>query len=587
MRRWTCLAWSVSLGLSFSVRAAEPTVPPSPRVFGESSQLQLVDFEGPPIPEGAVPPSPINQLGPNDGGSLPPMIASQAGTYSSPSTMPGMAAPAPAAAKPAGPKPPPQPWKPCFFDNDFSYKKDPNHTYLLGEELKDMPLDSVFPWDAGEDTRLSVGGELRHRHMNEENRLRAPFGTGGHSTYELLRWRQYFDLKHSDWVRVYIEMIDASIYNADLPITGIDKNRWDLQNAFADLRVLERDDKPVWLRVGRQELLFGSQRLVSPLDWGNTRRNWDGVRINSPGTTWDLDAWLVNPVNTGTFGAGGGAGPGLGVNKNDHDFDQRQSDIVFGGAWGTYKGIKDHTIDTFLLFDRHSRLFPGGAGFDPTPAVPPPLNNSFPLGDRYTLGTRWLGTFPTDGGRSYLTDVEGGYQFGNDKFQQVQAGYFTGGVGHVWKSVKWEPTVWGFYDWASGDNNPTDGVNSTFYQHYGLVHAYLGLIDNVARQNTSDINYRVSVKPTKKLQLQAAQHFIQLANNSDSLYTITGQKFGSPGGHGRDVGNELDLLATYTYNQNFSIEAGQFWFWYGDYIHSVQPARQDAQQFYVQTTFRY
>lgn len=573
MRRWTCLAWSVSLSMSLGAQAAEPEVPPSPQGLGDASRLQLIEYLAPPVPDEAVLPAPIHPLGPNDAASLPPMIASQAGTYASPTT--GLAAPAP--AKPAAPKPPPQPWKPCFFDNDFSYKKTP-HTHLFGEELKDMPLDLT-----GEDTRLSVGGELRYRYMDERNRLRAPFvPPNGHSTYDLLRWRQYFDLKHSDWVRVYVEGIDASINHNDLPATGIDLNRWDLLNAFVDLKIAERDDKPVWFRVGRQELQFGSQRLVSALDWANTRRNWDGLRINSPGTTWDLDAWLANPVSTATFGTGGG----LGVIKNDHDFDQRQNDILFGGAWAAYKGIKDHTIDSFLLYNHYNTPFPGGNGF---PAAPP---YSFPVGDRYTLGTRWLGTFPADGGnRSYLTDIEGGYQFGNDigkgVSQNVQAGYFTGGVGHTWKSVAWEPTIWGFYDWASGDNNPTDGVNSTFFQNYGLVHAYLGLIDNVARQNTSDVNYRVSVKPTKKLQLQVAQHFITLANNSDSLYTITGAKFGAPGGHGRDVGQELDLLATYTVNQNLSFEVGQFWFWYGDYVHSVQPTRQDAEQFYFQTTLRY
>ncbi len=565
MRRWTFAAMSLglSIGLTHVTQAQEAAfVPPAP------------------VSENLLRDEPLQLTQAPAAGAASPYE----GTAAPASPLP----PAPAASKPAGPpKPPPQPWKPVFFDNDFSYKKTP-HTHLFGEDFKNVPLDGVLPWDIAEDTQISVGGELRHRYMDERNRLRAPFGAGGHSTYDLLRWRNYLDLKHSDWVRVYVEMIDASIDNNELPVTGIDENRWDLQNAFVDLKVLERDDKPVWFRVGRQELLFGSQRLVSPLDWANTRRNFEGLRLNSPGTTWDLDAWLVNPVNTGTFGAGGGAGPGLGVNKNDNQFDSPQRDIVFGGAWGTYKGIKDHTIDTFFLFNHYDRFFPGGVGFDPAPVVPPPLNNSFPLGDRYTLGSRWQGTFPADGGaRAYLTDVEGGYQFGSDRSGSVQAGFFTAGLGHAWKSVKWEPTIWGFYDWASGDDNPTDGVNNTFFQQYGLVHAYLGLIDNVARQNISDINYRVSVKPTKKLQLQAAQHFIQLANENDALYTITGQKFGSPGGHGSDIGQELDLLATYTINQNVSIEAGQFWFWYGDYIHDVQPARQDARQFYVQTTFRY
>jgi Alginate export len=235
------------------------------------------------------------------------------------------------------------------------------------------------------------------------------------------------------------------------------------------------------------------------------------------------------------------------------------------------------------LFDHHDRFFPGGNGF---PAAPP---NSFPRGDRYTLGTRWQGTYNVDGGaRAYLTDVEGGYQFGYDNNQSVQAGYVVTGGGHSWKKAPWEPTVWLFYDWASGDSNPADGQDGTFFQHYGLVHAYLGLIDNVARQNISDVNYRVTMKPTKKLQLQAAHHFIRLASGNDSLYTITGQKFGVPApGRGRDVGQELDLVATYTVNQNLSFEAGQFWFWYGDYVNSVQPARDDARQFYIQTTLRY
>lgn len=562
MRRWTFAAMSLglSIGLTHVTRAQEVAfVPPAP--VSENSQrdetLQLTQA-------------------PAAGAASP-----YEGTAAPASPLP----PAPAASKPAGPpKPPPQPWKPVFFDNDFSYKKTP-HTHLFGEDFKNVPLDSVLPWDIAEDTQISVGGELRHRYMDERNRLRAPFGAGGHSTYDLLRWRNYVDLKHSDWVRVYVEMIDASIYNNDLPITGIDKNRWDLQNAFIDLKVLERDDKPVWFRVGRQELLFGSQRLVSPLDWANTRRNFEGLRLNSPGTNWDLDAWLVNPVNTATFGAGGGAGPGLGVLKNDDKFDAPQRHILFGGGWATYKGIKDHTFDTFFLYDHHDKLFPGGNGL---PAAGPLASNSFPLGDRYTLGTRWLGTMPVDGGqRAYLTDVEGAYQFGNNKGQSVQAGYIVTGGGHTWKTAPWEPTVWMFYDWASGDQNPTDNVSGTFFQHFGLVHAYMGLIDNVARQNISDINYRVQVKPTKKVQLQAAHHFFRLATANDSLYTVTGQRFGAAGGHGGDIGQELDLLATYTINQNVSIEAGQFWFWYGDYIHNVQPTRDDARQFYVQTTIRY
>src|SRR5262249_9565282 len=144
----------------------------------------------------------------------------------------------------------------------------------------------------------------------EDMRLR-PLNPGqvpGRSTYDLIRWRQYLDLKYRDEFRVYVEMIDASIFNNELAVTGIDKNRWDLQNAFFDLKVLERDDKPVYFRYGRQELLYGApvpmvspgQQVISPLDWGNTRRNFEGFKLFSKGDTWDIDLFAVRPVNTGS-----------------------------------------------------------------------------------------------------------------------------------------------------------------------------------------------------------------------------------------------------------------------------------------------
>src|SRR6185369_6706862 len=43
-----------------------------------------------------------------------------------------MPAPAP------GPRPPLQPWKVVFFDNDFSFLNDPDHDYVAGERLKNM-----------------------------------------------------------------------------------------------------------------------------------------------------------------------------------------------------------------------------------------------------------------------------------------------------------------------------------------------------------------------------------------------------------------------------------------------------------------
>ena len=116
------------------------------------------------------------------------------------------------------PAAPPKPWKVLFYDNDFSDMHNPGHKHLLGEELKEMRADWL-----GCDGWISVGGELKFRHMNEYNRLRP--GGRSRSTYDLWRWRHYIDVRYSDSLRGYIEMLDASIVHEDLPATGIDLNR--------------------------------------------------------------------------------------------------------------------------------------------------------------------------------------------------------------------------------------------------------------------------------------------------------------------------------------------------------------------------
>jgi hypothetical protein len=557
-RQWVA---SAVFGLVFGSPAAPPLVRAQEAPPVESQVVAPVETEGE-APAATFTPADPEAVLNGDGSD----ISAQPISQSVPPVAPPSAAPAAPkpAAKPAAPKPPPAPFKPVFFNNDFSYKKNPNHPYILGEELKDIPIGDYTCWDWVCESKLSFGGELRYRYMDERNRLRP--GGPGHSNYDLWRWRNYVDYRFSPQFRAYVEMIDASIFKNELPVTGIDKNRWDLQNYFFDVQFMEWCERPWYARVGRQELLYGNQRLISPLDWANTRRNFEGVKVFTPGEAWDFDAWITNPVNTGTPNNGP-------VTRFDNEFDSRNQDRLFAGGYWTYKAVKNNTYDLFFLYDQ----------FDSNP-------DGFPVGERYTTGARWLGNIPINGcdgtpDRTYHMEVEGAYQGGHDRGRDVQAGFVVAGVGHTWNTLPWEPNLWMFYDWASGDRNATDGRNNTFFQGYGLVHAYLGLIDNIARQNIQDLNFRATVKPTKKTQLQAAMHFFYLSNENDSLYQITGAPLGRPTGN-NDVGNELDLIAQYNVNQNFSVEAAYFWFWYGDYVDANSP-RDDAEMFYLQTTFKY
>ncbi|MEX2287337.1 MAG: alginate export family protein, partial [Planctomycetaceae bacterium] len=402
--------------------------------------------------------------------------------------------------KPAPAAPPLQPWKLLFFNNDFSYKQKLDAPYFSGQELKDVPVSLC-----DEEGSLSFGGELRYRYMNELNRLRP--GGPGRGTYDLWRWRNYIDYHYSESLRGYVEMIDASIFDEDLPITAIDKNRWDLLNAFVDLRLVEFDDRSVFVRFGRQELLYGSQRLVSPLDWGNARRNFEGFKLFSPGQTWDIDVWSVHPLNT--------AAGNLPISKWDNAFDEPVDSRYFSGAFATYHGVQNLTNDFYWLWDRDSDL-----------------NNTGVDRSRQTVGTRWMQDFPvTDGcsapSRIWHAEIEGGYQFGHEADRTVKAGFLTAGGGHTWKSTPWSPSLWVFYDWASGDSDPNDDEINTFDQIFPLNHYYIGWIDNLARQNISDVNARLTASPTKQLKLTAWMHWMDLANDNDFIYSVGGAPVGT------------------------------------------------------------
>jgi len=186
---------------------------------------------------------------------------------------------------------PPQPYGPVsimlwsFFDADYRYLDKPDAEYQ-------SPSDALKRMHVGDNWMLSIGGEERVRFVNDVNgRL-----TGGNNNFQLSRTRLYADLWYEDKVRVYVEGIDAERFNGNLPPLATDLNHGDLLNAFVDVKLAELDGAPVYARAGRQEMYYGSQRLISALDWANDRRTFQGVKAFRHSEDFDADVFWVQPV---------------------------------------------------------------------------------------------------------------------------------------------------------------------------------------------------------------------------------------------------------------------------------------------------
>ena len=435
---------------------------------------------------------------------------------------------------------------------------------LLGDEpllgfLKNQPI--------GCDWTLSVGGELRYRYMDESDRLRP--GGPGRSTYDLWRITPYIEMKQGDAFTAYVQAIDASIFNEDLPVTGIDENRSDLLQFYADFKIAEGGDGTLRGRVGRQFLKYGSQHLVSPLGWSNTYRNFEGIKLYYTSDDWDIDAFATRGVNAA-------AGNIFRRSAADHPDASR----FFSGVYSTWKGTENQKLDLYWLWANEDN--------DKTNRID---------GDRHTIGARWEGKQAIKECDKVVGtwnwELEGAYQFGEETFgaginEDIEAGFVSAVLGYTWNDVAWTPSMKGVFWYGSGDDNPGDGTNNTVSTLFPLGHAHWGIIDNLNGQNLLDYSLQGSVKPSSKLTVVSAFHIFEKAEESDQIYNVAGAPFGSsPGTTGTDIGTELDIVATYQATTNLQLQAGYSWFFYGDAVTDDTINRDDAEFFYFMSTLKF
>ena len=261
-------------------------------------------------------------------------------------------------------------------------------------------------------------------------------------------------------------------------------------------------------------------------------------------------------------------------------FDAPDESRWLSGVYSTYRGFSAGTLDLYWIW------------LDETDDEPGLLD-----GNRHTIGARWFGAKPLNNeALLWKWDMEGAYQFGTEDYvtgpnQDIQAGFATINSGITFTEVPWTPTLNGVFWWGSGGDDPTDGTSNTVSTLYPLGHAYWGLIDNFNGSNLIDYSPQVSVKPHEKLTLLAAWHWFDKAARQDAIYNIAGVPFGGVSTTPRNLGNELDLVATYAVNANLEVQLGYFWFWYGPAVQdNPNPAvadRGDAEQIYVYVDWKF
>ena len=489
------------------------------------------------------------------------------------------------------PPPPPIPF-PGFL-NDYLRKQDP---YL-----------SV--WD--------IGGSLRLRYEIKENGLGLPPANDfrEHTTKTTHNDNDYLSSKvlarvaYTDkWWSFYVEGRSSLTFGDNRsrtgagPVPGPGGNGGPEQDGPMDLHqayvtIGNHKEFPVSLKVGRQELSYGDERLVGAFAWNNIGRVFDAIKVRGQTPWFSVEAFtskLVLPV--------------------DDEFNVWNDYNLFSGVYLTTKMVPKNTLEGYF-FARNDGI--GSATADPNAVLPfqPPQTPAAartPVArDIYTIGGR-LKSNPGELADFDYT-VEGAYQFGNWKptlatpRQEHEAFAFAANAGYTFSDAFGTPRVALEYAYGSGDSNPTNSTHNTFDQLYPTGHKFEGYMDFASWQNIHDVRSIFTIKPTPRLSLALEGHLFWLADTADAFYNKGGFARGNANayqsaaargtGFGRNpsyssfVGSELDFVAGYAVNKFSGVEAGYGHFFAGDYItqswSNPRFGSTDADWFYLQTVIRF
>ncbi|TFH25108.1 MAG: hypothetical protein E4H03_01725 [Myxococcales bacterium] len=307
----------------------------------------------------------------------------------------------------------------------------------------------------------------------------------------------------------------------------------DLQDGWIEAKLPIPTDKiDLRVRGGREELLEGRQRLVSPLDWANVRRTFDGANFILRSKRFYSKAFWSRPVRVKKYAFNPSSGN------------------QFFGIYNTMKDVQ--WVDGFDVY--WLSLLSDDVTFNGT------------TGDenRQTMGGRTWGNIATS---TFYYDGEFAYQFGDVGGANINAFMFAGFVGVPFEVLKRVPKVELGFGYASGDDTPGDDKVETFNQLFPLGHAYLGKIDAIGRQNVIDTSLTGMVNTFFDVKARLEGHYFWRASTDDAVYNAGGGVL-RPGaaGSSSDVGGEIDLILTKGWGRHFVSQFGYSHFFAGKFI---------------------
>lgn len=172
-------------------------------------------------------------------------------------------------------------------DNEKLWKMDTTSKHWS------LPLKGI---QLGKDFQMSLGGELRYyfQHYDHVNFGEIPSNFVNESPDQLLqRVLMQVSVSWKNRIRLFTQLNHTKRYFNDNPINNqADENVLAFQQLFLEVPL----SKNSFLRFGKQEEIFGGERLLAGREGPNTRMTHAGLHYRFKNANYTADAFWVRPM---------------------------------------------------------------------------------------------------------------------------------------------------------------------------------------------------------------------------------------------------------------------------------------------------
>jgi hypothetical protein len=417
-------------------------------------------------------------------------------------------------------------------NDDWSFLADPSQRSDFWDPIKYIPLGC-------EACYVSLGGEIREafEQVGNDNWGKQPYM----NAFLLQRY-----MLHSDWhlgenFRVFVQLKSGlEDFRAGGP-RPIDEKKLDFEAAFLEVGNTHKKNWAV-LRVGRQELNYGSGRLVSVREGPNVRQSFDGVKIRSKVSAWNVDGWAVRPDLDK---------PGFFDNAPDHT-------TAFWGVYATRPWRRGVSFDSYYLgLDRKSATFERGTATEL----------------RHSVGARlWRPIATKEPGWDF--DDEAVWQFGSFGSDGINAWTVASDHGYSLPNLPLKPRFSVKADISSGDN-PASHTLGTFNPIYPIGN-YFGVLADTGPGpvNFIDVHPRIQTQLTRRVSLSTDLVVQWRENLNDGVYAVPGFLLvPANGSRARFVGYRPGAEIRWQIDRHAYLQADYGIFYAGQFLKEASPGR--------------